>query len=67
MASNCGECPEITISNVVTCSGNYEELISTAPCSLAVKTAMCGGIVGDASIVVVVFSNVAAAGIVQYF
>ena len=52
MASNCGECPSTTTTNMVTCTGNYTQLTSDCPCSIPVRTAVCNGTVGDISIAV---------------
>ena len=52
MASNCGECPSTTTTNMVTCTGNYTQLTSDHLCSFAVRTAVCNGTVGDISIAV---------------
>ena len=49
MASNCGECPNATTTNTATCTGDYCDihLTSDRPCSFAVRSAVCNGIVGD--------------------
>ena len=49
MASNCGECPEITTNNKVTCTGNYIQLLNNHQCSFAVQTIVCDEIIGDVS------------------
>ena len=54
VASNCGECPTTTHSNMVTCSGNYTPLTGDHPCSFAVGTAVCNDTVGNISITVTV-------------
>ena len=61
VASNCGECPNATRSSTITCSGNYAQFLSDHPCSFAVQTVVCNGLVGDASIAF----NVTITGIVQ--
>ena len=49
VASNCGECPDITINNKVTCTGKYTQLINSHQCSFAVQTIVCDEIIGDIS------------------
>jgi hypothetical protein len=49
MADNCANCPSTTTTNVVTCTGDYTQLTSDHPCSFAVRSAVCNGIVGDFS------------------
>ena len=46
-ATNCGECPNATTTNMATCTGNYSHPTSHHACSFAVRTAVCNGIVGD--------------------
>ena len=50
VASNCGQCPEVTSKSLVICNGNYSHLINGLQCSFAVQTIICGDIVGDASV-----------------
>ena len=47
MASNCGDCPSTTRSNMVTCNGNYSQHMSDHQCSFAVQTVVCDDLVGD--------------------
>ena len=54
MSDNCGVCPTTTTTNMAICTGNYTQLISDRPCSFAVRTAVCNGIVGDISIAITV-------------
>jgi hypothetical protein len=54
MAFNCGECPNSTTTNMITCSGDYAQLTSDHPCSFAVGTAVCNGTAVDVSITVTV-------------
>jgi hypothetical protein len=49
MASNCGDCPSTTTTNMATCTGNYTQLTSDNPCSFALRTVVCDGVVGDFS------------------
>ena len=54
MASNCGECPSITTTNTVTCSGDYTRLTNDHPCSFAVQTIVGGELLGYVSITVTI-------------
>ena len=49
MVDNCGECPSATTTNMATCTGDYTQLTSDRPCSFAVRSAVCDGIIGDFS------------------
>ena len=62
-ASNCGECPNTTISNMVTCSGDYTQLLNDRQCSFAVQTVVCDGIAGDISTAVKVTMTGSDSGI----
>ena len=52
VASNCGECPATTHSNMLTCSRNHTQLTSDHSCSFAVGTAVCNDTVGNISITI---------------
>ena len=52
VTENCGECPNTTTSNKVTCTRNYTQLTNNHQCSFAVQTVVCDDIIGDFSSVV---------------
>jgi hypothetical protein len=54
MATNCGECPSTTTTNMATCTGDYTQLTSDQPCSFAIRSAVCNGTIGDVNIIVTV-------------
>ena len=54
-SNNCGECPATTHSNMVTCNGNYSQLMhDDHSCLFTVGTVVCNGIVETISIAVTV-------------
>ena len=54
-ASNCGECPVTTRRNMVTCNGNYSQLMhDDHSCLFTVGTVVCNDIIDNVSIAVTV-------------
>ena len=54
VASNCGHCPNTTVNNTVTCTGNYTAThrMSNRQCSFALQIVVCDDVIGDTSIAV---------------